>query len=169
MDLRKHVLLSMGMLGLSVLAVPYVHATDPIFPITQQEQLQQDRLRQWEREHRLSSSQERPLDNIVVPIDVPSDENGTSFYVSKIELDGLPKELSFLQSVARQAEDKKMTVADITNVRNELQRQLINTGYVTTQVFIPEQNLSSGTLQFLVVPGHVEDVVYSSESKHIPW
>lgn len=169
MDLRKHVLLSMGMLGLSVLAVPYVHATEPIFPITQQEQLQQDRLRQWEREHRLSSSQEHPLDNIVVPIDVPSDENGTSFYVSKIELDGLPKELSFLQSVARQAEDKKMTVADITNVRNELQRQLINTGYVTTQVFIPEQNLSSGTLQFLVVPGHVEDVVYSSESKHIPW
>lgn len=104
-----------------------------------------------------------------MPTDVPSDENGTSFYVSKIELDGLPKELFFLQSVARQAEDKKMTVADITNVRNELQRRLINTGYVTTQVFIPEQNLSSGTLQFLVVPGHVEDVVYSSESKHIPW
>lgn len=83
MDLRKYVLLSMGMLGLSVLAVPYVHATDPIFPITQQEQLQQDRLRQWERERRLSSSQEHPLDNIVVPTDVPSDENGTSFCMKK--------------------------------------------------------------------------------------
>ncbi|MCI6406754.1 POTRA domain-containing protein, partial [Veillonella caviae] len=159
MNVKHLILLSVGILGGSVLGMPSVSAVDSVFPQTYQEQLQQDRLRQWERERRLSSSQEYPLDNIVVPTDVPSDENGTSFYVSKIELDGLPKELSFLQSVARQAEDKKMTVADITNVRNELQRRLINTGYVTTQVFIPEQNLSSGTLQFLVVPGHVEDVV----------
>ena len=62
-----------------------------------------------------------------------------------------------------------MTVSDITNIRNAFQRKLLDKGYVTSQVYIPEQNLNTGTLQFMVMPGRVEDIRYGDSSAHGPW
>ena len=46
---------------------------------------------------------------------------------------------------------------------------MLDRGFVTSQVYIPEQNVNSGTLQFMVLPGRVEDVRYSDSSAHGPW
>lgn len=81
----------------------------------------------------------------------------------------MPKELSFLNKIARKHEQKHVTVSDITNIRNAFQRKLLDKGYVTSQVYIPEQNLNAGTLQFMVMPGRVEDIRYSESSNHGPW
>lgn len=67
MNCKKQVLLSTGILGLSMLVIPNNYAINPVFPITQQEQLQQDRMAQWERDRRLEANQERPFENIAVP------------------------------------------------------------------------------------------------------
>ena len=71
--------------------------------------------------------------------------------------------------MARKNEQRTVTVADITNIRNSLQRKLLDRGFVTSQVYIPEQNLNAGTLQFMVMPGRVEDIRYSDSSAHGPW
>lgn len=146
-----------------------VQAADPVVPMTQQEQLQQDRDTQRERNLRLDAERVGTVVSEPAPIDVPSDKNGTSFYIKQIQLDGVPKELSFLSKIARKHEQKHVTVSDITNIRNAFQRKLLDRGFVTSQVYIPEQNLNAGTLQFMVIPGRVEDIRYSDSSAHGPW
>lgn len=146
-----------------------VQAADPVIPMTQQEQLQQDRDTQRERNLRFDAERVGTVVSEPALIDVPSDKNGTSFYIKQIQLDGVPKELSFLNKIARKHEQKHVTVSDITNIRNAFQRKLLDKGYVTSQVYIPEQNLNAGTLQFMVMPGRVEDIRYSDSSAHGPW
>ena len=146
-----------------------VQAADPVIPMTQQEQLQQDRDTQRERNLRFDAERVGTVVSEPALIDVPSDKNGTSFYIKQIQLDGVPKELSFLNKIARKHEQKHVTVSDITNIRNAFQRKLLDKGYVTSQVYIPEQNLNAGTLQFMVIPGRVEDIRYSDSSAHGPW
>lgn len=146
-----------------------LQAADPVIPMTQQEQLQQDRDTQRERNLRLDVERVGTVVSEPALIDVPSDKNGTSFYIKQIQLDGVPKELSFLSKIARKHEQKHVTVSDITNIRNAFQRKLLDKGYVTSQVYIPEQNLNAGTLQFMVMPGRVEDIRYSASSAHGPW
>lgn len=146
-----------------------VQAADPVIPMTQQEQLQQDRDTQRERNLRLDAERVGTVVSEPALIDVPSDKNGTFFYIKQIQLDGVPKELSFLSKIARKHEQKHVTVSDITNIRNAFQRKLLDKGYVTSQVYIPEQNLNAGTLQFMVMPGRVEDIRYSASSAHGPW
>lgn len=144
-------------------------AADPVIPMAQQEQLQQDRDTQRERNLRLDAERVGTVVSEPALIDVPSDKNGASFYIKQIQLDGVPKELSFLNKIARKHEQKHVTVSDITNIRNAFQRKLLDKGFVTSQVYIPEQNLNAGTLQFMVMPGRVEDIRYSTSSAHGPW
>lgn len=167
MNIKRLVLLSLGVYSLSMPLV--VQAADPIIPMTQQEQLQQDRDTQRERNLRLDAERVGTVVSKPALIDVPSYKNGASFYIKQIQLDGVPKELSFLNKIARKHEQKHVTVSDITNIRNAFQRKLLDKGYVTSQVYIPEQNLNAGTLQFMVMPGRVEDIRYSASSAHGPW
>ena len=167
MNIKRLVLLSLGVYSLSMPLM--VQAADPVIPMTQQEQLQQDRDTQRERNLRFDAERVGTVVSEPALIDVPSDKNGTSFYIKQIQLDGVPKELSFLNKIARKHEQKHVTVSDITNIRNAFQRKLLDKGYVTSQVYIPEQNLNAGTLQFMVIPGRVEDIRYSDSSAHGPW
>ena len=145
------------------------YAVNPIMPMAQQEQLQEDREVQQERNLRLDTERVETVVSEPAPIDVPSDQNGTSFFIHHIQLDGVPKEFTFLHKIARKNEQRTVTVADITNIRNSLQRKLLDRGFVTSQVYIPEQNVNSGTLQFMVLPGRVEGIRYSDSSAHGPW
>ena len=167
MNIKRLVLLSLGVYGLSIPLM--AQAANPVIPMTQQEQLQQDRDTQRERNLRLDAERVGTVVSEPALIDVPSDKNGASFYIKQIQLDGVPKELSFLNKIARKHEQKHVTVSDITNIRNAFQRKLLDKGYVTSQVYIPEQNLNAGTLQFMVMPGRVEDIRYSDSSAHGPW
>lgn len=167
MNIKRLVLLSLGVYSLSMPLM--IQAADPVISITQQEQLQKDRDTQRERNLRLDAERVGTVVSEPALIDVPSNKNGTSFYIKQIQLDGVPKELSFLNKIARKHEQKHVTVSDITNIRNAFQRKLLDKGYVTSQVYIPEQNLNAGTLQFMVMPGRVEDIRYSASSAHGPW
>ena len=167
MNIKRLVLLSLGVYSLSMPLM--VQAVDPVIPMIQQEQLQQDRDTQRERNLRLDAERVGTVVSEPALIDVPSDKNGTSFYIKQIQLDGVPKELSFLNKIARKHEQKHVTVSDITNIRNAFQRKLLDKGFVTSQVYIPEQNLNAGTLQFMVMPGRVEDIRYGDSSAHGPW
>lgn len=167
MNIRHLVLLSLGIYSLSMPLM--VQATDPIIPIAQQEQLQQDRDTQRERSLRLDEERVETVVSEPALIDVPSDKNGASFYIKQIQLDGVPKELSFLNKLTHKYEQKNITVSDITNIRNDFQRKLLDKGFVTSQVYIPEQNLNDGILQLMVIPGRVEDIHYSESSVHGPW
>ena len=80
MKIKRLVLLSLGVLGASM---PFgAYAVNPIMPMAQQEQLQQDREIQQERNFRLDAERVGTVVSEPAPIDVPSNQNGASFFGS---------------------------------------------------------------------------------------
>ena len=73
MNIKRLVLLSLGVYGLSMPLM--VQAADPVIPMTQQEQLQQDRDTQRERNLRLDAERVGTVVSEPALIDVPSDKN----------------------------------------------------------------------------------------------
>lgn len=71
MKIKRLVLFSLGVLGASM---PFgAYAENPIMPMAQQEQLQQDREVQQERNLRLDTERVETVVSEPAPIDVPSD------------------------------------------------------------------------------------------------
>ena len=124
MKIKRLVLLSLGVYSMSMPLM--VQANNLVIPMTQQEQLQQDREAQQERNLRLDTERAETVVSEPAPIDVPSDQNGASFFIHHIQLDGVPKEFAFLHKIARKNEQRTVTVADITNIRNSLKRKLLD-------------------------------------------
>ena len=79
MNIKRLVLLSLGVYGLSMPLM--VQAADPVIPMTQQEQLQQDRDTQRERNLRLDAERVGTVVSEPALIDVPSDKNGYVFFI----------------------------------------------------------------------------------------
>lgn len=80
MNIKSLLCLGIGVVSMPILTSQIVNAAEPNMPFTQQEQLQQDRITQWERQQRLEAANIYPTDYIELPKDVPS-EQGTSFFV----------------------------------------------------------------------------------------
>ena len=93
----------------------------------------------------------------------------TAFYVEEIHIDGVPEELDFLNDKVHAYEKQKLSMNDIEKLVRVLNQKLQDKGYVTTQVVIPEQNISAGTLHLLCLPGRLHQVIYSKDSKKLPW
>lgn len=92
-----------------------------------------------------------------------------AFYVDEIHLEGLPEELDFLNDKVHAYEKQKLSMNDIEKLVKILNQKLQDKGYVTTQIVIPEQNISAGTLHLLCLPGRLHQVIYSQGSKELPW
>ena len=86
MKIKRLVLLSLGVLGASM---PFgAYAVNPIMPMAQQEQLQEDREAQQERNLRLDTERVETVISEPAPIDVPSDQNGASFFMALCQMLG---------------------------------------------------------------------------------
>lgn len=53
---------------------------------------------------------------------------------------------------------KKVTFEELSAIRTTLTQFYISKGYVTSGVFLPPQNVSNGTIQFVAVEGTLEDI-----------
>ncbi|NML34843.1 ShlB/FhaC/HecB family hemolysin secretion/activation protein [Paraburkholderia antibiotica] len=50
-----------------------------------------------------------------------------------------------------------------------LQQQILSRGYITTRVLLPEQDLSTGTLKFALVPGVINQIRFADPSMRGTW
>lgn len=123
-----------------------------------------DRLQEQERQR-----QQQQLDDMQVPgddspmqiplPDAPADP-GRCFSIDTITLKTLDGEASpfgaGLVETAQQPQGSCMTLQDIRTLQAVLSNTLIDRGFITSRVLIPEQDVASGSLVLLVVPGRVE-------------
>ncbi len=159
----------------SVMSVPMlfagvdVLAEEPVLPSTyHQEQLDAARQRNAMRDERLV----RPEINIETmrPKEVEiGSASGASFYISQIQLEGIPEELDFLQDIVDPYRNTSMGIHEINQLVSKLNQKLVDRGYVTSQVVIPQQNLSHGNLILLVQAGRFHAVTYGKDSEILPW
>lgn len=155
-------------LSLSILYTLPVSAIKASEPFIQQEQLNQARqLEQWKKDRAV-------LPRIKVEkagIEKETQDISPSmaaFYVDEIHLEGLPEELDFLNDKVHAYEKQKLTMNDIEKLVRILNQKLQDKGYVTTQVVIPEQNISAGTLHLLCLPGRLHQVITAKAVRNFP-
>ncbi len=69
-----------------------------------------------------------------------------------------------VQRLANQAVGYCVGVEGINHLVTDMQNRLISHGWITTRVLVPEQDLSSGVLKLVVMPGKVQKVVFTDDS-----
>ncbi|TNH02445.1 ShlB/FhaC/HecB family hemolysin secretion/activation protein [Pasteurellaceae bacterium USgator11] len=60
-------------------------------------------------------------------------------------------------------------IESIKIIIEQLQNQFIHQGYITTRIYLPDQDLSEGILKFTVVAGKIADIHWSDKSSTPRW
>lgn len=61
-----------------------------------------------------------------------------------------------------------INITDIKNILREITNLYVDMGHITTRVYLPEQDLSSGNLQIKIVEGYIESIDVEDGHKLIP-
>lgn len=92
-----------------------------------------------------------------------------SFLIGQITLEGKPEALDFLEDKWHFTTPRAMTMKGINGMAERLNRKLLDKGYVTSRIVIPEQNISVGRLTLLFLPGRIHHIYCKEGSPDIPW
>lgn len=90
------------------------------------------------------------------------------FAISQVILSGadsLPHWLP-LQRISNQAIGYCLGGKGINLLMSTLQNRLVGHGYITTRVLAPQQDLNSGKLKLVIVPGNIRQIKLTPESGH---
>ena len=132
-------------------------------PLSQQEQLDQSRAQEAARQERMH--QERTeVDTPALPSSsLPADEN-VRFPIAKVVLENDSGKFYFLRHISRDYEGRELSLKDINEVIGKMNRELMERGFSTSRVVIPEQNLSSGDLHLVLQIGRIHAVRFAEGS-----
>jgi hemolysin activation/secretion protein len=166
MELMKYTALMAWAWG--ILTIIPIQA-ETVSPLVQHEQLEQARQADAAREERLRRPQVQ-IDGMSERTVSPYIEPGrSSFFIHSIQLQGLVPEFSFLRPLAATASHTDMDIQTIQHLVDTMNQELVNRGYATSRIAVPEQNLKSGVLILAVQPGRIHAVTYSKGSARLPW
>ena len=91
-----------------------------------------------------------------------------SFLIKTIEIECANKkyksDFKWADKVLQQYEHQRIGVEGINILAKLLSENIIDKGYVTSRVVIPEQDLSSGTLKFIIIPGIIHDIRFAQDT-----
>lgn len=136
----------------------------------QQEQLEQVRQADKERDARLQRQKVSVIEGIsdTAPV-APVVTGGPSFYIRQIRLEGMEPEFSFLRDKAAAYEHRELNLASMNEAARELQQALLDRGYATSRVAIPEQKIEHGVLTLAIQAGRIHGITYSKDSDAANW
>lgn len=133
-----------------------VLTTSPAFaapdPFLQQEQLQQARQLERQRQERLAYPGNQLTEGMDETLPPPSSA-APAFLIDTIQFTGNTDVFPWLAKETKPYLHTKMDGNAINRLAAQLNRQLIDRGYVTSRVLVPEQNLASGSLRFVLQVG----------------
>lgn len=155
--------------------IQYIYAAPLTKPIeehtigAEQEQLQRDRRVFEERNQRkeqkdvlLQSGNSKDGEDF--PKETPA------FFIKKITIvnDDLSA-FKWLQKEADRYSQRELGQKGLALLSKKLGNLLIDRGYITTKVFIPEQDISTGDLQIQIIRGYIGDIRFEAPVKHADW
>jgi hemolysin activation/secretion protein len=93
-----------------------------------------------------------------------------SFLIHTLELTGKKvDEFSWLQEMLHPYQEQKIGKEGLNLIVKRLTNALIARGYITTRIVIPKQDLSSGTLKLVLVPGIIHSIHFTNPSTRANW
>ena len=143
--------------------LPLSVSTAQAAPLSQQEQLDQSRAQEASRQERLH--QERTEVYMPAPSSstLPADET-VRFPIVKVVLENESGKFYFLRHIARDYERRELSLKDINEAVGKMNHELMQRGFSTSRVVIPEQNLSEGTLRLVLQIGRIHAVRFAEDS-----
>lgn len=139
--------------------------------IAQKEQEQASKRAEQDLQYRVSQSmaksqqQSSRLEAFVLPVE----EN--SFRIKRFVLYA-PKygyKFTWIDEYLAQFNGQRIGVNGINELLKRINQEIINRGYVTTRVYVGEQDLSKGKFVFSLVPGIVGDIKFRNENTWGTW
>lgn len=86
-------------------------------------------------------------------------EETPSFLIDELRLEGDGTgDFAWLEALLRPYRGKRIGMQGINVIVKRLTNSLIDRGYVTTRILVPEQDLSTGTLRLVLIPGVISDI-----------
>jgi hemolysin activation/secretion protein len=94
----------------------------------------------------------------------PSEENNAAgnpnepkFLIHKIQVSGVTRlSTKQLDNIVRLYEERPLGVSDINVLMGALTQAYVKRGYITTRVYLPQQNIENGVLRLRVLEGRLE-------------
>ena len=86
---------------------------------------------------------------------------------SRLEAFVLPEEgykFTWIDEYLAQFNGQRIGVNGINELLKRINQEIINRGYITTRVYVGEQDLSKGKFVFSLVPGIVGDIKFRNEN-----
>lgn len=138
-------------------------------PSDREEQNRRARQEAQEREQRqqqkdVFTPQEKKSDGSGLP------EEALSFPIERLVLEGEEAQwFSWVQDMLNQYNGRKIGIHGINKIVKRVTDALISRGYITTRILVPQQDLSQGTLRFILVPGKIHDIRFKDPSFKGNW
>ena len=97
------------------------------------------------------------------------DAAGSVFRIDEIILSGQEEKFGWLQDIIQPHIHTDMGISSVNRLVKDLNAKLLDKGYVTSRVVIPEQNMKNGKLLLRLQTGRLHKIIYSKDSAVIPW
>ena len=109
-------------------------------------------------------SSEKADEDTSLPVEEPA------FLISSLQLEGEKVEkFSWVQRYLDKYAGRVMGKEGINIIIKRLTNQLIERGYVTTRIAIPEQDLSQGNLKLILIPGLIREIYLADGGPDYNW
>lgn len=138
--------------------------------------LQQEELRRrTQQEAQERRNREQSKDTFLQPEVKPTQETTLpveeiSFLIHTLKLEGdRIEKFSWLKEMLLPYQGQKIGKEGINLIVKRLTNSLIARGYTTTRIGIPEQDLSSGTLKLMLVPGMIRKIHITNPGTRANW
>ncbi len=129
------------------------------------QQLEQQR--QQEQFERDRSSASPPTVLPVPAVPVPAGEDGACRDIREIHVGGMTLLGSdALEAITSRYVNRCLGVKDIEMLLADITRAYVEKGYITVRAYLPQQDLSQGHLEILVVEGKVSRIDVDDDGKH---
>ena len=97
------------------------------------------------------------------------DAAGSVFRIDEIILSGQGEKFGRLQDIIQPHIHTDMGISSVNRLVKDLNAKLLDKGYVTSRIVIPEQNMKNGKLLLHLQTGRLHKIIYSRDSAVIPW
>lgn len=123
--------------------------------------IQREEERRRARQEQLERKTQQPPSGVELPQQPPSKPAGSAvcFDVQSINVTGvtlIPE--GTIAGLVKGYEGRCLSLADINDLLKAITNEYVGRGYVTSRAYLPEQDLSSGTLELKVIEGRIEDI-----------
>lgn len=106
----------------------------------------------------------KPLTKVELPEETPS------FYIKEIQLHGVYAEkFAWVEEYLNQYVNQKIGIQGINLLLKNTNDAIVNRGYITTRVYVKEQDLTSGILMFELAAGTIGEIGFADNNTWGTW